>query len=153
MRHVTTKQSSTANGRPRIGLPLALGLAMVLSGCAVVAHSGPRFRAMSKSEHIRTACDLDESADRLAKEFVPSARTVLRPAMPSYGGSGMNTASSSRQAEYYNPTYRYVEKARDLRVKAKRHIAAAGRGSSISPEICAADTKQYRSYGGSWFWW
>lgn len=141
-------------GQPRVAFVLPIGLAALLSaGCATVAHSGARFHAMSESEHLQAACELERRAKALDKRFDPSAKKIILPGRSLNEPRGMQGSSSPRKPEYLNPTYRYLVRARDLRLAAGRHRAAAGWQAADDDRVCAAGDPGFRSYGGSLFWW
>ena len=146
--------SHSKEGRPRVAFALPIGLgAMLLAGCATMAHSGPAFHRMSTAEHLQAACELDERAKTLEKKFDAKSRQTVRPGMAGYGARAMNVTSSTGSPDHINPTYRFLVMARDLRILAQRHLAAAGRPSATDRDICSIAGNDFRSYGGSLFWW
>jgi len=142
----------TKLGGLRVSLSAVFSLGgVLLSGCAVLAPPGPDFHAMSSYEHRRAACDLQKRAKRLAGKFDPSAKALLRPAIPPYTRPGERITSLPSDPKYYNPTARYLVMARDLLLRAERHMAAIRQRAA--GDVCKADGSQFRSYGSSFGWW
>lgn len=122
-------------------------------GCASALSANPRFRAMSAFEHRQAARELERQARVLEKKFDPTAKRALMPRRSFNEPSGMPGSSESQKPEFFNPTYRTLVRARDLRLQARRHRVAACRHAADGDRVCVAADPGFTSYGGTLFWW